>query len=287
MRRIREELAGRGLTLVTPAAGPGEQSGGAWSPGQHARDHVLAPLQTGPAKPLSRPWLRYALVGMGLLAVLPWLAPVFAAAGRWGLADPIYTLYMFLCHQLPERAATLLGYQVAFCWRNAAIYGGLFGFGLLYGWSTRQRSTSGGAQSHLGSRTHLPAKLRFVKLPKAIPLWVYLLTLVPMALDGFSHMFGLRQGIFSDTGFGSFLVGSQFLSLNWWLRVSTGLLAAFGSVWFTFPRLDKYIALTRGSGWAFDGAPVRGFSAVPAGAEAGAEAGVCRRVEQGVASPSR
>jgi uncharacterized membrane protein len=239
LRRLREELARRGLTLTTPGEGPRAQKAQrAPQPTQARRadEHVRGRLEA--VRPTSRPWLRYTLLGLGAFAILPWLAPIFAAVGLWGAADPIYTLYMFLCHQLPERAATLFGYQVAFCWRNAALYGGLFGFGLLYAWSSGRRSEDPGLHQGL-----LHALLG--KLPKAIPLWVYVLTLLPMALDGFSHMFGLREGLFTDSGFGSFLVGSQFLSLNWWLRVSTGLLAAFGSVWFTFPRLDRYIALSR------------------------------------------
>jgi uncharacterized membrane protein len=195
---------------------------------------------TGNKRLPARRWLRHALLVLGPLAVLPWLAPIFVAAGWWGLADPIYTAYMFLCHQLPERAPFLFGYQVAFCWRNAAIYTGLFGFGLLYALSTMPRSSGRG--SHAGSSliTHLLARL-----PRAIPLWVYLLTLAPLALDGLSHMLGLRDGLFDNStpSFGSFLVGSQFLSLNWWLRILTGLLAAFGTVWFAFPRLDKYMVL--------------------------------------------
>ena len=255
LQRIREELARRGLTLAAPARGPGERTAEGEPPEraqlrpahEHEHEHELEHerLHTDVERPVSRSWLRYTLLGFGLLALLPWLAPVFAAAGWWGLADPIYTLYMLLCHQLPERAATLFGYQVAFCWRNAAIYGGMFGFGLLYAWSTRHRAGPSGSQPRREAGTGLLALLHGARLPKAIPLWVYVLTLVPMALDGLSHTFGLRDGLFYDPWFGSFLVGSQTLSLNWWLRVSTGLLAAFGSVWFTFPRLDKYIALTR------------------------------------------
>jgi uncharacterized membrane protein len=153
-------------------------------------------------------------------------------------------MYMLFCHQLPERAAFIFGYQVAFCWRNSAIYSGLFGFGLLYALSTMPRRDSGGSGGPSVRPGHLPRILS--RLPRAIPLWVFLLTLTPIALDGFSHMFGLRDNLFSNgtPTFGSFLVGSQFLSLNWWLRVSTGLLAAFGMVWFTLPRLDKYLAMT-------------------------------------------
>ncbi|HET9496092.1 MAG TPA: DUF2085 domain-containing protein [Chloroflexia bacterium] len=246
LRRIRAELARRGLTLVGSAEDTAERYAVGVLRGYTPTrpEHVTEParLRASAGRAASRSWLRYTLLAFGVLAVLPWLAPVFAAAGWWGLADPIYTLYLLLCHQLPERAATLFGYQVAFCWRNAAIYGGLFGFGLLYAWATRMTTLPGSRGEGSASS--------FGMLPRAIPLWGFVLTLVPMALDGFSHMFGLRDGSLGDPIFGSFLVGSQFLSLNWWLRVSTGLVAAFGTVWFTFPRLDKYLALTRAAALA-------------------------------------
>lgn len=38
-------------------------------------------------------WLRFVEIGLGIYVGLPWLAPIFAALGWWGLADPIYTAY--------------------------------------------------------------------------------------------------------------------------------------------------------------------------------------------------
>ncbi len=38
-------------------------------------------------------WLRLANISLAVFVGLPWLAPVFAALGWWGLADPIYTAY--------------------------------------------------------------------------------------------------------------------------------------------------------------------------------------------------
>ncbi len=238
LQRVREEIARRGLPITAPFDGT---LGSARELGVHQRREVEATeLQhAGGRRPEARSWLRFVLLLLGLLAMLPWLAPVFAAAGWWGVANPIYTLYMFLCHQLPERAATLFGYQVAFCWRNAAIYGGLFGFGLLYALYTRSPGSSRGPLAVSARITR-----QLAELPRAISLWAYLLTLAPLAVDGLTHMLGLRDGLFYEPTFGSFLVGSQFLSLNWWLRISTGLLAAFGTVWFTFPRLDMYMAMT-------------------------------------------
>ncbi len=120
----------------------------------------------------------------------------------------------------------MFGYQVAFCWRNTAIYAGLLIFGLLYGLARDRNITW----------------LRWLRKP--ISLWVFILFLLPMAVDGFTHMFGLRDMYDNpnmDMWYGLRLInsGSQTFSFNWWLRIITGLLAALGAVWFAYPRIQK------------------------------------------------
>ncbi|MEP6774903.1 MAG: DUF2085 domain-containing protein [Chloroflexota bacterium] len=168
-------------------------------------------------------WVRLATIGLGIFVILPWLAPLFAAAGWWALADPIYTVYAFQCHQLPERSAHICGYEVGQCWRCNALYGGTFIFALLYG---RARSTN---------------SKRLQWLTKPLSPWLYVLLLLPIAIDGLTHMFGWRDTIDPSTPatFGSFLVGSQEFSLNWILRILTGLIAAVATVAFGFPRMQK------------------------------------------------
>lgn len=178
------------------------------------------------ARYIGQRWLRLAMIALAIFVGLPWLAPVFAANGWWGLADPIYTAYAVTCHQLPERAGSVFGFQVAFCWRNTAIYGGILLFGILYG-LVRDRNI---------------AWLQWLKKP--IRLWGFILLLLPMALDGFSHMLGLRdmnENVNMDMWYGWLFrsSGSQLFSPNWWLRIVTGLLAALGFVWFAFPRLQR------------------------------------------------
>ncbi|MDQ6693772.1 MAG: DUF2085 domain-containing protein [Chloroflexota bacterium] len=120
----------------------------------------------------------------------------------------------------------MLGYQVAFCWRNTAIYGGIFLFGLLYGLA-RDRNVRG---------------LRWLRRPPR--LWVSFLLVLPMGIDGITHMLGLRdmsENVPMDMWYGSLFTGggSQVFSVNWWLRIVTGLLAALALVWFAFPRLQR------------------------------------------------
>ncbi|MDQ6693773.1 MAG: hypothetical protein M3014_05035 [Chloroflexota bacterium] len=45
------------------------------------------------ARYIGQRWLRLESITVGLFVGLPWLAPVFAALGWWGLANPIYTAY--------------------------------------------------------------------------------------------------------------------------------------------------------------------------------------------------
>lgn len=175
------------------------------------------------ARFLGRNWLQITAVGLGIFSITPWLAPIFAALGWWGIADPIYTIYAIQCHQLPERAPHIFGYEVCQCWRCAALYGGMF---LFTGAFIRLRRGNGSTS-------------RFFKNP--LPAWIFVLLLLPMAIDGFSHMFGARDTFDMTTPsvFGAFDVGSQVGSLNWILRISTGLLAAVASVWFSMPRIQR------------------------------------------------
>ncbi|HST06095.1 MAG TPA: DUF2085 domain-containing protein [Chloroflexia bacterium] len=183
------------------------------------RENVLERM----ARWIGTRWVRIATIGLGIFVILPWLAPLFAAAGWWALADPIYTIYAFQCHQLPERSAHICGYEVGQCWRCNALYGGTFIFALIYG---RAR------------RTNSP---RLQWLTKPLSPWLYVLLLLPIAIDGLTHMFGWRDTFDPNAPamFGSFLVGSQVFSLNWILRIVTGLIAGIATVAFGFPRMQK------------------------------------------------
>src|SRR6476661_3217042 len=119
---------------------------------------------------IARHWLGFALTAMGIFVILPWLAPIFAALGWWNLANPIYTAYAFQCHQLPEREAHIFGYEVASCMRCNALYGGMFLFGLLYG-AARDKK--------------IPALSWLVK---PLPVWGFGLMMLPILIDGISHM---------------------------------------------------------------------------------------------------
>jgi uncharacterized membrane protein len=143
--------------------------------------------------------------------------------GWWGIADPIYTLYAIQCHQLPERAPHIFGYEVCQCWRCSALYGGMFLFALTF----------------LVLRSRNFPMFKWFKTP--LPVWIFLVLLIPMLADGLTHMFGVRDTFDMSTPstFGNFFVGSQVLSLNWFLRIFTGLTAAAAAIWFSVPRMQR------------------------------------------------
>ena len=149
---------------------------------------------------IARHWLFLLNTTVGLFVGLPILAPILMARGYTWPAAAIYFLYRFACHQLPHRSFFLggpkmaytfaeisavtgetdpirmehrpladpaLGYQVAFCQRDVAIFGTLLLAGLLF------------------------ARIRHRMRP--LPFKAYLLFIAPMALDGLPQLLGLWE----------------------------------------------------------------------------------------------
>src|SRR6185369_5795937 len=74
-----------------------------------------------------------------------------------------------------------------------------------------------------------------------------LLCLLPALIDGLTHMFGLRvDNAWFDTltggRFGDFSVGDSAGTLNWWLRVTTGVLAGAAAVLFAYPWMNRTLS---------------------------------------------
>jgi uncharacterized membrane protein len=171
-----------------------------------------------------RHWLLGLNLALGLFLAGALAAPVFAQLGWTSLAQPIYAAYHFTCHQWAFRSFFLfgqqpvygeqqladlgldpftvignpsLGWKMAFCERDLAIYIGLLLVGLLYA-RRRDLRPSG--------------------------FLVYGVLILPMALDGFTQLFGWRES-------------------TWELRVVTGLLFGLASAWLVLPRLDDAFGL--------------------------------------------
>lgn len=147
---------------------------------------------------LSRHWLGAGNAVMLVFAGLPVLSPLLAAAGWREPASAIFARYALVCHQLPSRTFFLFGQPMAYCERNTAIYGSLAVGGLLWA--------------------------RFGKHVSRLPFWAYLLLITPMALDGFTQLFGWRES-------------------TWELRVITGTLFGVASLWLALPVVGDYMGL--------------------------------------------
>jgi uncharacterized membrane protein len=151
---------------------------------------------------LSRHWLAIFNLLIAVYVLLPVLAPILMASGSPALGRIIYAVYRPACHQLPERSFFLfgpqasysldelwalgavsdqdniftrqrilgtpeVGFKLALCQRDIALYGGLLAAGLLFG-LVRER-------------------LRPLKL------WLFGLFLLPMAVDGLTQLLLLRE----------------------------------------------------------------------------------------------
>jgi len=151
---------------------------------------------------LAKRWLALFNLAVGIYVLLPVLAPVLMAGGAPRIGQAIYVLYRPSCHQLPERSIFLfgpqrtysleeligagliseqdgnlerqrflgtpgIGYKVAICQRDLALYGSIVALGLVFGLV----------------RKHL----------RPLRLWAFGLLLLPMAIDGTTQLLMLRE----------------------------------------------------------------------------------------------
>jgi uncharacterized membrane protein len=106
-----------------------------------------------------------------------------------------------------------VGYKMALCERDMAIYGAILLFGILYAVSGRRLK------------------------PLHWMLWI-LIGMVPIALDGFSQLFSQIEW----TWLQSLL---PYRESTPFLRVLTGALFGFATAWFAYPHLEESMADTR------------------------------------------
>ena len=151
---------------------------------------------------LARHWLLLVNLVIAIYGGLPLLAPVLMGVGYTRLAEIIYMVYEPLCHQLPQRSFFLfgprlayslgtlqdllgpemlvddslarafigtpaLGYKMAYCQRDMAMYGSLLLAGMVFG-LIRHRL-------------------------RPIPFTLYLILLAPLAVDGLAQLLGFYE----------------------------------------------------------------------------------------------
>lgn len=187
------------------------------------------PLHNRPTTILVRHWLTLFLVGWGWFILLPLAAPWLAMHGQERLSDLIYVAYRPACHQLPHRSWFLggprhsyewetlrarlgiegdeyqlfhkpvrdprVGYQMAYCQRDAATHTAVWLSGIGYGLLRRRRA-----------------------VPR-LPLRWFLLASLPLAMDGLAQLLGWRE----SSPLSRTLTGALFgLAAGWFILPELG-----------------------------------------------------------------
>ncbi len=202
-------------------------------------------------------WLAMINLALAAYVGLSFLAPVLMVNGLEGPARIIYKIYSLSCHQLPQRSYFLfgqqwvyslqeltalapveqlwgyplggafrefvgnanIGFKVALCQRDVAIYGAMLLSGLVFSFVRRR--------------------------VRPIPFGFYVLVgLVPVGLDGGSQLIGyLIPGL---------MPGGVPRESTWLLRTITGGLFGWATMWLVLPYLhesftavDEQLALRR------------------------------------------
>jgi uncharacterized membrane protein len=217
-----------------------------------------------------RNWLVVVAFILGLYVALPILAPVLMNAGLTRPADAIYKVYSPMCHQMASRSFFLfgeqyayprelagtdltpidaywdqrpalqnvprypetpgelaqqlgalraergdqqLGFKMALCERDIAIYGAMLIATILYAIARRFRRVRG------------------------LPWWLFVIIgLGPIALDGFSQLFGTYGQALDIAFFQQSIFNRESTPF---LRTATGALFGFTLIWTVFPYVDS------------------------------------------------
>jgi uncharacterized membrane protein len=133
-------------------------------------------------------------VVFGALLLAAVLSPILSYLGLDVIAKPIFYAMHLICAQTPSHSFYIFGHQLCLCERCLAIYSAMFVSTLVFAFNK-------------------------VRLP-GLRLWQALLLSAPMALDGFTQMFGLRES-------------------TWELRLITGALFGLACIWYALPLVRK------------------------------------------------
>jgi uncharacterized membrane protein len=210
---------------------------------------------------ISRHWLAWLNLLVGIWVILPWLAPVLMQSGSVRAANLIYLVYAPQCHQLPQRSYFLFGDSLMVSLDTIlAVYPtsdplalrpflGTPELGWKVAWSDRMVSLYtpillGGLLYALSRKRWHPARWR----------WRLLLPYLPLAIDGASHgvndllYLGFRDtnnwlaAITGNAFAATFYAGDLLGSFNWWMRLLTGVVAGFAFTRLIYPYINKGVA---------------------------------------------
>lgn len=152
---------------------------------------------------LRRHWLAGVNTLIALFIGVAVAAPIMRAIGLIGPSQSILAGYHLFCAQTPSHSFYIAGHQMCLCARCLAIYSSLLLGGLILA-VLRERG-------------------QLIR-PISWPMWV--VCALPMALDGGTQLFGLRES-------------------DWFLRLLTGAIFGLGTAWYALTQLDQAAGETR------------------------------------------
>ena len=173
-----------------------EPSHYAYSPRRQTLDRVMNSTGRFVGNFLIDHWATMITYALGILVFAALSVPFLSYFGLDGISKQIFFVLHMVCAQIPSHSFYIFGHQLGMCARNFSIYASMF----------------------IGSLIFVLSKNRI----PGIPWWLWILMILPMALDGTTQMFGLRES-------------------TWELRVLTGTLFGLGNVWFALPLIQKTI----------------------------------------------
>ncbi len=105
------------------------------SPARCMLDLWITSLVTHTSNWLQRHWLSLIHGAFTLIVAGALLTPLLYAIGWPQAGHALFAAYHFSCAQIPSHSYFVLGYQLALCARNLAIYGSLLSGSLLFRWA--------------------------------------------------------------------------------------------------------------------------------------------------------
>lgn len=139
-------------------------------------------------------WVHIITGFFGLICLAALSTPVLSYLGLDSVAKPMFFALHLICGQIPSHSFYIAGHEVGLCVHCLAIYSAMFATSLIFALNRK----------------------RLVGLP----WWLLILFALPLAYDGFSQMFGLRES-------------------TWEIRLVTGVIFGVGATWFALPLINR------------------------------------------------
>ena len=170
-----------------------------FSPRRQALNNFMNSLGLHIGDFLLNHWATLLTCMLGIIVFAALSVPFLSYFGLDAISKQIFFMLHLVCAQIPSHSFYIFGHQLGMCERNFSIYASMFIASLVF----------------VLSKKRLPG----------IPWWLWVLMILPMAIDGTTQMVGLRES-------------------TWLLRVLTGTLFGLGNIWFVLPLIQKTILET-------------------------------------------